>query len=106
MNELFDKLGAAARRAAGSVSTELSIAAQEQKAQEAYMALGKLCYGAHKNQLAPSEETLQAYYARIDACLERIDQLRRKQSVQVENAAPVQTEVTAEESDFVTPDAE
>ena len=44
MPNFFDNLGAAARRTADKVNTQVSIAAQEQKAREAYQALGKICY--------------------------------------------------------------
>ena len=48
MNEFFDKLGNAARRAAGTVAGEVSMAAEKQKLSDAYRALGKLCYEAMK----------------------------------------------------------
>ena len=94
MNEFFDKLGAAARRAADTVSTEVSIAAQEQKIRESYQALGKLCYKANKEGLAPAGEAFQTHYAKIDECMKRIAELKESKKVTVD--------VTADEEDFVT----
>ena len=105
MNDFFDKLGAAARRAADSVSTEVSIAAQEQRIRESYQALGKLCYRANKEGTALAGPEFAEHYARIDECLKRIAELRDSKKVTVEptQAEPVQTpgDVTAEETDFV-----
>ena len=42
MNDFLNKLGAAARHAAGTVNTELNIVVHEQKVREQYLALGKL----------------------------------------------------------------
>ena len=105
MNDFFDKLGAAARRAADTVSTEVGVAAQEQRIREAYQALGKLCYKAHKEGVAPVGAEFDACYDKIDLCMKRIDELRDNQKITVEptpeKTGPVTTDVTAGDEDFV-----
>ena len=103
MNELFDKLGNAARRAAGTVADEVSIAAEKQKLSDAYRALGKLCYDAMKRN-----ESLicDLQIARIDAILTRIEELKLRRDVEpnVYPAADPETvtdPITADEIDFV-----
>ena len=103
-NELFSKLGKVARRAADTVSTEVSIAAQEQRIRESYQALGKLCYKANKEGQALGGAEFAEHYAKIDECLKRIEELREIKKVTVEPTAeaPAQSgDVTAEETDFV-----
>ena len=96
MNEFFDRLGSAARRAAGTVAGEVSIAAEKQKLSDAYRALGKLCYEAIKG-----DESLvcDEQVARIDGILARIADLKARRDVEPTVAADP---VTADESDFVT----
>ena len=103
MNDFFDRLGNAARRAAGNVASEVSIAAEKQKLSDAYRALGKLCYEAIKQ-----DESLvcDEQIARIDAILARIEELKTRRDVEpvVTPAAdpePVTNPVTADETDFV-----
>lgn len=94
MNDFFDKLGAAAKRAADSVGTEVSVAAEEQKIRTAYQALGKLYYKAvreHKD-LTGSEFAEQC--ARVDAALKHIYELRDHKDVT--------GHIYADEEDFVT----
>lgn len=101
INEFFDKLGAVARKAAGTVSTEVSIAAQEQKIRESYQALGKLCYKAHKNGTTPAGGEYEEHFRRIDACLKRIELLRDNRNVTVDPTPDPSGDVTADETDFV-----
>ena len=104
MHEFFDKLGAAAKRAAGNVANEVSVAAEKQKLAEAYQALGKLCYQAMKR-----DESLvcDEQIARIDGLLKRLEELKDRRNVEPETAAEVtvepaaKPEVTADEPDFV-----
>ena len=49
MHDFFDKLGAAAKRAAGNVANEVSVAAEKQKLSDCYKDLGKRYYQAVKN---------------------------------------------------------
>ena len=101
MNDFLDRLGAAARRAADAVSTEVSIAAQEQRIRESYQALGKLCYKANKEGSDLGGPEFAEQYARIDACMERIAELRASKNVTVEPAGEKPGDVTADETDFV-----
>ena len=102
MNEFFDKLGNAARRAAGTVAGEVSMAAEKQKLSDAYRSLGKLCYEAMKrNESLVCDEQI----ARIDAILARLEELKSRRNVEpnVTSSAPetVTAPITADETDFV-----
>ncbi len=92
MNEFFDNLGSAARRAAGKVNTQVAIAAQEQKVQDAYKTLGRLCYQAVKNCSTPQGAEFEAAIARVDGALARIQELRNRADVDP---------TTATDADFV-----
>ncbi len=101
MHELFDKLGAAARRAAGSVATEVSVAAEKQHLSDAYRDLGKRYYEAWKRGETPE---LSVEMAKIDALLARIAQLQDRRNVtdvDTEPAAAPEAAPAAEESDFI-----
>ena len=104
MHDFFDKLGAAARRAADSVSTEVGIVAQEQRIRESYQALGKLCYKAYKEGQEPKGAEFDAHYEKIETCMKRIEELRDNKKVTVEPTQAPQSDVTAEETDFVLVD--
>ena len=101
MNELFDKLGAVARRAADSVTAEVTVAAQEQKIRDCYRALGKLCYKAHKEGAALAGAEFDELYSRIDECLRHIEMVRDSRKVTVEPTPEKPADVTADETDFV-----
>ena len=90
MNDFFDKLGAAARRAAGNVANEVSVAAEKQKLSDLYRNLGKLYYQAVKSGEAAE---LSTEIAKIDEALKRLEELKDRRNVE--------PDVTAEESDFV-----
>ena len=105
MHEFFDKLGAAAKRAAGNVANEVSVAAEKQKLSDCYKDLGKRCYQAVKNgeSLDLAEEI-----ARIDEVLARIEALKDRRdvaNVTVEPKAEAEVEEkpepTADEPDFI-----
>ena len=91
MPNFFDNLGAAARRTADKVNTQVSIAAQEQKAREAYQTLGKICYQMTKAGKAPGGEAFDGAMARVEEALNRIRELKARASV----------DPTADDSDFV-----
>lgn len=93
MNDFFDKLGAAAKRAANTVSTEVSVAAEEQKVREAYQALGKLYFQAKRTGKELTGEQFDEQCAKVEASLKRINELKNNKDV---------TGVYAEEEDFVT----
>lgn len=94
MSEFFDKLGAAAKRAANSVSTEVSIAAEEQKIREAYQSLGKLYFQASRSGAEPNGPDFSDQCRKIEASLKRIRELKDRKDVTGENYAG--------EDDFVT----
>ena len=105
MHEFFDKLGAAAKRAAGNVANEVSVAAEKQKLSDCYKDLGKRCYQAVKNG-----ESLDfaAEIAKIDEALARIEALKDRRDVtnvapqpEPEVEAEEKSEPTADEPDFV-----
>jgi hypothetical protein len=103
MNDFFDRLGNAARRAAGTVAGEVSIAAEKQKLSDAYRALGKLCYEATKQD---ASLVCDEQIARIDAILARLEELKTRRNVEpnVTPAADPETTtapITADETDFV-----
>ena len=104
MHDFFDKLGAAAKRAAGNVANEVSVAAEKQKLSDCYKDLGKRYYQAVKNGQTPD---LTAELARIDEALARIEALKDRRDVtsvtvepKEEEPAP-QAEPTADEPDFI-----
>ena len=94
MNDFFDKLGAAARRAADSVSTEVSVAAEEQKIREAYQALGKLYFQANRDGKELTGPDFAEQCVKVDESIKRIKELRQRKDVTGESYA--------EEEDFVT----
>ena len=104
MHDFFDKLGAAAKRAAGNVANEVSVAAEKQKLSDCYKDLGKRYYQAVKSG-EPAD--LAAEIAKIDEALARIDALKDRRdvtnvrpepevTVEPTNEAP-----TADEPDFI-----
>ena len=95
MNELFDKLGAAAKRAANAVTTEVSVAAEEQKIREAYQALGKLYFKAKRTGGELDGIDFADQCRKVEASIKRINELKRSKNV---------TDLYADEEDFVTVD--
>ena len=104
MHDFFDKLGAAARRAAGNVANEVSVAAEKQKLSDAYKDLGKRYYQAVKNGEAAD---LTAQIAAIDEALARIEALKDRRNVTGVTVEPRPGEEpatagpTADEPDFI-----
>ena len=93
MSDFFAKLGAAAKRAANNVSTEVSVAAEEQKIREAYQALGKLYFQAKHTGGELDGLDFADQCRKVEASLKRINELKRAKNV---------TDVYADEEDFVT----
>lgn len=81
MNDFFDKLGAVARHAANTVSTDLSIAAHEQKVREGYQALGKLYYQYVSSGAMPEGTEFDEKVAVVAGELERIAELKAHRHV-------------------------
>ena len=103
MHDFFDKLGAAAKRAAGNVANEVSVAAEKQKLSDCYKDLGKRYYQAVKNGQTPD---LTAEIAKIDEALARIEALKDRRDVTNVTVEPQpepeeKPEPTADEPDFI-----
>lgn len=81
MSDIFGKLGAAAKRAANTVSTEVNVAAEEQKIREAYQALGKLYYKAVKKGEPTEGLDFSDQIRRIEAGLKRVAELKESKNV-------------------------
>lgn len=81
MSDFFDDLGKAVRRAANSVSTEVSVAAQEQRLREAYQALGRMYYEAVQAGNPAQGEAFDAQVSRVRALIANINETRRSQNV-------------------------
>ena len=92
MNDFFDKLSAAARRTADTVSAEFNVAAEEQKIRESYQALGKLYFQATREGREASGPDFADHCRRIEASLRRIRELKDRKTVD--------PDVYAEDDDF------
>ena len=108
MHDFFDKLGAAAKRAAGTVANEVSVAAEKQKLSDCYKDLGKRCYQAVKNG---ESLDFDAEIAKIDEALARIEALKDRRDVtnvtvdpQPEPEPEEKPQPTADEPDFIIVD--
>ena len=93
MNNFFDQLGSAVKRAADSVVTDVNVAAEEQKIREQYQALGKLYYHAIRAGKPLEGMEFADKCRKIDASLRRIKDLKAQKDV---------TEPYADEEDFET----
>ena len=81
MNEFFDRLGAAAKRAASSVAADVSVAAEEQRIRESYQALGKLYFQASRKGEELTGAAFDEQCAKIEASLKRISELKERRDV-------------------------
>lgn len=81
MSDFFDRLGAAAKRAASSVATDVSVAAEEQKIRECYQALGKLYFQSTRKGVEPSGADFAEQCRKIEERLKRINELKNRQDV-------------------------
>ena len=95
MSDFFDRLGAAAKRAANTVSTEVSVAAEEQKIREAYQALGKLYFKAKRTGGQTEVIDFADQCRKIEASMKRFKELKKSKNV---------TDIYADEEDCVTVD--
>ena len=77
MSDFFTDLGNAARRVASNVSTEVNIAALEQKIKDAQCILGKLYYQAYITGNQPYGPEYQAQVDNISRLQQEI-QLKRQ----------------------------
>lgn len=81
MSDFFDDLSKAFNRVANNVSTEVSVAAQEQRLREAYQELGRLHYEAVQAGNMPAGEAFTAQLEKISTLLADIRSKRRSQNV-------------------------
>ena len=81
IDDFFDNVAAAAMRAASSVATDVSIAAQEQKIRDAYRTIGKLYHQAVEAGTAPQGPEFDSQMALIRSCLDEIARLRNADRV-------------------------
>ena len=81
MSDFFDDLGKALKRAADNVTSEFSVAAQEQRLKEAYQELGRMHFEAVRIGSAPRGEAFEAQLAKIRALINNINETRRSQNV-------------------------
>ena len=80
MSDFLNKLGDVTRHAANKVGTELNIVAHEQRAREAYQALGKLYYNYVSSGLEPEGDAFDEKMAVIAEELKRIKELRSQKA--------------------------
>lgn len=81
MDEFFTKIGAAAKRAASSVATEVNVAAEEQKIKEYYQSLGKLYYQTSRRGGDLNGAEFADYCRKIDAIQRHIVELKNRKDV-------------------------
>lgn len=87
MSDFFSDLEHAVRRVASNVSTEVSVAAQEQKVKEAFQTLGRMHYNAVQQGVAPEGAEFEAQVAKIRTMLANINETRHNQNVTGEDFA-------------------
>ena len=81
MSDFFDKLSAVARRTVDTVSTDVSIAAHEQRLREHYQAIGKLYCQYVSSGMVPEGHEFDEKLAAAATELERISQLKAHKEV-------------------------
>ena len=81
MSDFFENIGYAARRAVSTVSTEVNIAALEQKIKDAQRRLGQLYYDAVTNGNMPIGPEYTAQVEAIRQLQAEIDAKRRSHEV-------------------------
>ena len=81
MADFFDELGSAVKRVASTVSSEVTVAAREQKVREAFQTLGRLYYQSAKAGESTDGEKFREQVERIEALLREINELRANQKI-------------------------
>ena len=81
MEEFLNKLGAAAKRAAGSFATGVNVAAEEQKIKELYQSLGKLYYQTSRRGGDLNGAEFADFMRRIDAVQKHIQEIKNRKNV-------------------------
>ena len=81
MSDFFNDLESAFKRVASSVSSEVTLAAREQKAREAFQTLGRMYYKAVQSGAPVENGELQEQVQKIEALLQEINELRSNQKM-------------------------
>ena len=81
MDDFLNKLGAMARKAADQVNTDLTIAQQEQKLKDAYLALGRICYRMLSEGESPEGDEVQRHLRSITQLQQDLQDLKAKRAM-------------------------
>ena len=81
MSDFFSDLESAVKRVASSVSTEVTLAAREQKVREAFQTLGRMYYKAVQAGETGEDSELTAQVQKIEVLLQEINELRSNQKM-------------------------
>ncbi len=81
MSDVFSQIGKAAQRVASNVASEVSIAAQEQRVNDAYRDLGRRYHELLRQNGAVDPADLEAQTRKVDQLLEELKEKRRKKDV-------------------------
>ena len=81
MSDFWSDLGAAVKKAASDVSTEVSIAGKEQKLKEEFQILGRLYYRTHKQGKELTGPAFSAQLEKIGLLVQEINHLRDSKRV-------------------------
>ena len=106
MNDFFDKLGYAAKRAAKNVASEVNVAARKQQLSDSYRDLGKLCYQAMKRGETPDFPDEVAKIDELLACIDALKNRRNVTNVQTEPEVTVEPAAEPDPEPAAEPDPE
>ena len=81
MSEFWGDLGKALHRAADTVTTEVSVTAQEQRVKDAYEAIGRLYCQAVSEGKEPTGEAFDQQVRQVNLLREKIRRIRQNQKV-------------------------
>ncbi len=81
MPDFFSDLESAFKRVASTVSSEVTLAAREQKVREAFQTLGRMYYKALQEGAATDSDELRQQANKIHALLQEIDEMRANQKM-------------------------
>lgn len=81
MSEFFDDVSKALKRAANTVSTGVSIAAQEQRVKETYESIGRLYCQVVGEGKEPTGEAFDSQVVKVNDLLEKIKKIKEDQKV-------------------------
>lgn len=81
MSDFFSDLESAVKRVASSVSSEVTLAAREQKVREAFQTLGRMYYKSIQSGEGAETSELTQQVQKIETLLQEIDELRANQKM-------------------------